>query len=208
MDTWVTSAMTGESTGILCVLILMNQQTTCVWRRVISSIHFYVTEELHPWPRDPRSLFTFSGEPRHTSRTPSTELSEQSDRLCITVRVRRWLRLKIASASSILWMWLGRAMVPHSDIYDIWPACEATCITSDPPFPPHAHSGLSLLLSGRKYRSLWVRITRLGHSLVHQAVRMLDSLPSASKRTVAHPHGSSTKNFPYTHTSCLTHATD
>src|SRR4029434_9781185 len=41
-----------------------------------------------------------------------------------------------------------------------------------------AHSLFSLLPSGRRYRSLYCRTTRLRNGFIHQAVRKLNSLPS------------------------------
>ncbi|KAK0135168.1 putative RNA-directed DNA polymerase from transposon X-element [Merluccius polli] len=58
---------------------------------------------------------------------------------------------------------------------------KATSIANDTSHP--AHSLFSLLPSGRRYRSLHCRTTRLRNSFTHQAVRMLNSLPSLPPAT-------------------------
>ena len=62
------------------------------------------------------------------------------------------------------------------DIYTTRLTRKATSIASDTSHP--AHSLFSLLPSGRRYRSLRCRTTRLRDSFIHQAVRKLNSLPS------------------------------
>src|SRR4029434_1373786 len=62
------------------------------------------------------------------------------------------------------------------DIYTTHLTRKATSIASDTSHP--AHSLFSLLPSGRRYRSLRCRTTRLRNSFIHQAVRKLNSLPS------------------------------
>ena len=62
------------------------------------------------------------------------------------------------------------------DIYTTRLTRKATSIASDTSHP--AHSLFSLLPSGRRYRSLRCRTTRLRNSFIHQAVRKLNSLPS------------------------------
>ncbi|KAK0147722.1 hypothetical protein N1851_012574 [Merluccius polli] len=58
---------------------------------------------------------------------------------------------------------------------------KATSIANDTSHP--AHSLFSLLPSGRRYRSLHCHTTRLRNSFTHQAVRMLNSLPSLPPAT-------------------------
>src|SRR4029434_6215788 len=77
---------------------------------------------------------------------------------------------------------LVRSLVPHSH--------SLPCKTYTPPASPGKlprlrvtpatpqHSLFSLLTSGRRYRSLRCRTTRLRNSFIHQAVRKLNSLPS------------------------------
>src|SRR4029434_11185263 len=62
------------------------------------------------------------------------------------------------------------------DIYTTRLTRKATSIANDTSHP--AHSLFSFLPSGRRYRSLRCRTTRLRNGFIHQAVRKLNSLPS------------------------------
>ena len=69
---------------------------------------------------------------------------------------------------------IGAPLPSLQDIYTTHLTRKATTIVSDASHP--AHNLFSLLPSGRRYRSLGSRTTRLTNSFIHQAVRMLNSL--------------------------------
>ena len=71
---------------------------------------------------------------------------------------------------------IGASLPSLKDIYTTRLTRKATTIVSDASHP--AHNLFDLLPSGKRYRSLRSRTTRLTNSFIHQAVRMLNSLPS------------------------------
>lgn len=71
---------------------------------------------------------------------------------------------------------IGTPLPSLKDIYTTRLTRKATTIVSDASHP--THNLLNLLPSGKRYRSLRSRTTRLTNSFIHQAVRMLNSLPS------------------------------
>ena len=85
---------------------------------------------------------------------------------------------------------IGAPLPSLQDIYTTHLTRKATTIVSDASHP--AHNLFSLLPSGRRYRSLGSRTTRLTNSFIHQAVRMLNSLWKKKKKCV--PHIPSQKN--------------
>jgi hypothetical protein len=70
---------------------------------------------------------------------------------------------------------IGASLPSLKDIYTTHLTRKATKIVSDASHP--AHNLFDLLPSGKRYRSLRSRTTRLTNSFIHQAVRMLNSLP-------------------------------
>uniref|UniRef100_A0A672I8N9 Reverse transcriptase domain-containing protein n=2 Tax=Salarias fasciatus TaxID=181472 RepID=A0A672I8N9_SALFA len=71
---------------------------------------------------------------------------------------------------------IGAPLSSLQDLYTTRLTRKAITIVSDANHP--AHSLFTLLPSGRRYRSLRSRTTRLTNSFIHQAVRLLNSLPS------------------------------
>lgn len=71
---------------------------------------------------------------------------------------------------------IGTPLPSLKDIYTTRLTRKATTIVSDASHP--THNLFNLLPSGKRYRSLRSRTTRLTNSFIHQAVRMLNSLPS------------------------------
>lgn len=55
-------------------------------------------------------------------------------------------------------------------------SCEHDCKRRQPP----PHSLFSIMPSGRRYRSILAHSTRLANSLIHEAVKKLNCLPSLS----------------------------
>ncbi|KAM4594391.1 uncharacterized protein V3H82_000764 [Fundulus diaphanus] len=70
---------------------------------------------------------------------------------------------------------IGASLPSLKDIYTTHLTRKATKIVSDASHP--AHNLFDLLPSGKRYRSLRSRTTRLTNSFIHQAVRKLNSLP-------------------------------
>ncbi|KAI3360336.1 hypothetical protein L3Q82_014651 [Scortum barcoo] len=85
---------------------------------------------------------------------------------------RKTLQRIVRAAEKIV----GASLPSLQDIYTSRLTRKALCIARDPTHP--SHSFFSLLPSGRKLWSLWARTSRLRDSFVHQAVRMLNSLPA------------------------------
>lgn len=73
---------------------------------------------------------------------------------------------------------IGTPLPSLQDIYTTRLTRKALTIVSDTSHP--AHKLFNLLPSGKRYRSLRSRTTRLTNSFIHQAVRLLNSLPSPS----------------------------
>uniref|UniRef100_A0A669CU71 Reverse transcriptase domain-containing protein n=1 Tax=Oreochromis niloticus TaxID=8128 RepID=A0A669CU71_ORENI len=71
---------------------------------------------------------------------------------------------------------VGVPLPSLQDIYTTRLTRKAITIVNDATHP--AHCLFSLLPSGKRYRSLRSRTTRLTNSFIHQAVRLLNSLPS------------------------------
>jgi hypothetical protein len=76
---------------------------------------------------------------------------------------------------------IGASLPSLKDIYTTHLTRKATKIVSDASHP--AHNLFDLLPSGKRYRSLRSRTTRLTNSFIHQAVRMLNSLPPPPSAT-------------------------
>ena len=76
---------------------------------------------------------------------------------------------------------IGASLPSLKDIYITHLTRKATKIVSDASHP--AHNLFDLLPSGKRYRSLRSRTTRLTNSFIHQAVRMLNSLPPPPSAT-------------------------
>lgn len=76
---------------------------------------------------------------------------------------------------------IGASLPSLKDIYTTHLTRKATTIVSDASHP--AHNLFDLLPSGKRYRSLCSRTTRLTNSFIHQAVRMLNSLPPPPSAT-------------------------
>ena len=72
---------------------------------------------------------------------------------------------------------VGATLLPLNDIYNSQLTKKALSIVGDPTHPSHGF--FRLLPSGRRFRSLQARTTRLTKSFIHQAVRKLNSLPPA-----------------------------
>ena len=89
-----------------------------------------------------------------------------------TAHSRKRLQRIVNTAGKII----GAPLPSVQDTYTTRLTRKATSIVSDTSHP--AHGLFSLLPSGRRYRSLRCRTTRLGNSFIHQAVRKLNSLPS------------------------------
>ena len=78
---------------------------------------------------------------------------------------------------------IGASLPPLPSLQDIYKTRltrKVTMIVSDSCHP--SHGLFSLLPSGRRYRSLRARTTRLSNSFIHQAVRKLNSLPTIQLR--------------------------
>ncbi|KAM9834751.1 tectonic-2 isoform 19-T24 [Syngnathus typhle] len=73
---------------------------------------------------------------------------------------------------------IGASLPSLKDIYTSHLTRKATTIVSDVSHP--AHSLFELLPSGKRYRSLRSRTTRLSNSFILQAVRILNSLPRSA----------------------------
>ena len=71
---------------------------------------------------------------------------------------------------------IGAPLPSLQDIYNTRLTRKATTIVRDASHP--AHSLFTLMPSGRRYRSLRARSTRLTNSFIHQAIRKLNSLPT------------------------------
>ena len=71
---------------------------------------------------------------------------------------------------------IGAPLPSLQDIYNTRLTRKATTIVRDTSHP--AHSLFTLMPSGRRYRSLRARSTRLINSFIHQAIRKLNSLPT------------------------------
>ena len=71
---------------------------------------------------------------------------------------------------------VGASLPSLLDIYITCLACKALNIARDAPHP--SLSFFHLLLSRRRYHSLWTHTSRLKDSFIHQAVRKLNSLSS------------------------------
>ncbi|XP_025764031.1 uncharacterized protein LOC112847167 [Oreochromis niloticus] len=71
---------------------------------------------------------------------------------------------------------VGVPLPSLQDIYTTRLTRKAITIVNDATHP--AHCLFSLLPSGKRYRSLRSRTTKLTNSFIHQAVRLLNSLPS------------------------------
>ncbi|KAK0154404.1 hypothetical protein N1851_003513 [Merluccius polli] len=76
---------------------------------------------------------------------------------------------------------IGAPLPSLQDTYITRLTRKATSIVSNTSHP--AHSLFSLLPSGRRYRSLCARSTRLTKSFIHQPIRKLNSLPSLPPAT-------------------------
>ncbi|KAK0147579.1 hypothetical protein N1851_012946 [Merluccius polli] len=94
---------------------------------------------------------------------------------CITVwygctaSCRKTLQRTLRAAEKIIG-------APLQHIYRIRLASKALSIAGDPTHPNHCF--FSLLPSGRRMRSLRARTSRLRDRFIHQAIRMLNSLPA------------------------------
>ncbi|KAI3371234.1 hypothetical protein L3Q82_023539 [Scortum barcoo] len=89
-----------------------------------------------------------------------------------TVHNRKALQRIVRTAERII----GVPLPSLQDLYTTRLTRKAITIVNDASHP--AHSLFSLLPSGKRYRSLRSRTTRLTNSFIHQAVRLLNSLPS------------------------------
>lgn len=85
---------------------------------------------------------------------------------------RRALQRIVRTAERII----GVSLPSLQDLYTTRLTRKATMIANDATHPVHCL--FSLLPSGKRYRSLRARTTRLTNSFIHQAVRLLNSLPS------------------------------
>ena len=88
-----------------------------------------------------------------------------------TAHSRKALQRIVRAAERII----GVSLPSLQDIYTTRLTRKATAIIKDTSHP--AHNLFNLLPSGKRYRSLRARTTRLGNSTIHQAVRLLNSLP-------------------------------
>ncbi|KAL3055642.1 hypothetical protein OYC64_018339 [Pagothenia borchgrevinki] len=89
-----------------------------------------------------------------------------------TAADRKSLQRIVTSAQRII----GASLPSLEDIYNTRLTRKALSIVGDATHP--SNSLFSLLPSGRRFLSLSSRTSRLGKSFLHQAVRMLNSLPS------------------------------
>ncbi|KAK0154367.1 hypothetical protein N1851_003520 [Merluccius polli] len=89
-----------------------------------------------------------------------------------TASCRRTLQRIVRAAEKIV----GAPLPSLQDIYNTRLSRKALSIAGDSTHPTHCL--FSLLPSGRRMRSLKARTSRLKDSFVHQAVRMLNSLPA------------------------------
>ncbi|KAM9834790.1 uncharacterized protein ACBT44_013877 [Syngnathus typhle] len=87
---------------------------------------------------------------------------------------RKTLQRLVNTAGKIV----GASLPSLKDIYTSHLTFKATTIVSDVSHP--AHSLFDLLPSGKRYRSLRSRTTRLTNSFILQAVRILNSLPPSA----------------------------
>ena len=87
---------------------------------------------------------------------------------------RKTLQRIVKTAERII----GASLPSLKDIYTTRLTRKALTIVSDASHP--AHNLFNLLPSGKRYRSLSSRTTRLTNSFIHQAARLLNSLPSPS----------------------------
>ncbi|XP_076866643.1 uncharacterized protein LOC143517742 [Brachyhypopomus gauderio] len=105
-----------------------------------------------------------------------------------TASCRRTLQRIVSAAEKIV----GTSLPSLQDLYSSRLTRKALRLAGDPTHP--LHSFFSLLPSGRRLRSLRARTTRLKDSFIHQAVRMLNSLPALPPLpllTPAHTHTAS-----------------
>uniref|UniRef100_A0A3B1KH12 Reverse transcriptase domain-containing protein n=1 Tax=Astyanax mexicanus TaxID=7994 RepID=A0A3B1KH12_ASTMX len=110
---------------------------------------------------------------------------------CFTVwygACRRTLQRIVRAAEKIV----GTSLPSLQDLYSSRLTRKALRLAGDPSHP--LHSFFSLLPSGRRLRSLGARTSRLRDSPIHQAVRMLNSLPALPPIPIlppAHTHSAS-----------------
>ena len=90
---------------------------------------------------------------------------------------RKALQRVVNTAAKII----GAPLPSMQHTYSTCLTRKATRIVSEASHP--AHSLFTLLPSGRRYRSLHARTTRLKNSFIHQAVKKLNSLPSLPSAT-------------------------
>ncbi len=127
---------------------------------------------------------------------------------CITVwygacnaSCRKSLQRIVRAAEKIV----GVSLPSLQDIYSTRLTHKALCIAGDPTHP--TLSFFSLLPSGRRLRSLQARSSRLKDSVIHQAVRKLNSLPTLPPSSLL-PHAtlnSDTTTPPPPLTNCDPH---
>ncbi|KAL2089350.1 hypothetical protein ACEWY4_014038 [Coilia grayii] len=102
-----------------------------------------------------------------------------------TVSCRKKLHRVVRATERIM----GVSLPSLQDIFHTHLTCKALCIVGDPTHP--SNSLFSLLPSGRRLRSPLARTSRLKDSFIHQAVRMLNSLPALPSLHLTPTHTSS-----------------
>ncbi|KAK0147812.1 hypothetical protein N1851_012502 [Merluccius polli] len=125
----------------------------------------------------PQTLKSESTCPHHVLLLPGNHESILTS--CITVwyggctaSCRRTLQRIVRAAEKIV----GAPLPSLQDIYNTHLSRKAFSIAGDSTHPTHCL--FSLLPSGRRMRSLKARTSRLKDSFIHQAVRMMNSLPA------------------------------